>query len=257
MSKQPILIPRGQSCTHRWRSKAILSPSTLLQVPCCSFQCWIRKLHHSILNGENSCTFLESSSQPSLILSWRIHSDQNSHDVFSPPTSTMIPVTHLLHSTTQEKQPPYAIESIVSSSVSCFARGHESLLWTGVGSQSPRICFIFCVHLQPSYVTVSFSQCYRQSLSVLKISLTATCREQSQGKEKKHTKAKGNLERNWSQRNSWLGFFYYLKGHIFCGACRVCFYWFYFCWYFVRCHCLLKIISQEIPGFSWQQILAK
>lgn len=135
------------------------------------------------------------------ILSTRFHSDQHSHDVFSPPTPTMILVTDLLHSTTQQKQPPYAIESLVSTSVSCFARGHESLLWAGGGSQSPRLCFIICVHLQPSYVTVSFSQCYRQSLSVLKISSTATCREQSQGKGKKHTKAKGNLERNWSQRN--------------------------------------------------------
>lgn len=157
------------------------------------------------------------------ILSRRFHSDQNSHDVFSPLTPTLIPETHLLHSTTQEKQLSYAMENIVSSSLSCFARGHESLLWAGGGSQSPRLCFIISVHLQPSYVTVSFSQCYRQSLSVLKISLTATCREQSQGKEKKHTKAKCNLERNWSQKNLWLGFFYNLKGHIFCGACRVCF----------------------------------
>lgn len=33
MSKQHILILRGLSCTHRWRSKVILSPCTLLEVP--------------------------------------------------------------------------------------------------------------------------------------------------------------------------------------------------------------------------------
>lgn len=56
MSKQHILVPGGLSCTHRWRSKVILPPSTLLEVPCSSFQPWIRKLHHSVLNGANACT---------------------------------------------------------------------------------------------------------------------------------------------------------------------------------------------------------
>lgn len=151
------------------RSKVILAPSMLLQVPGSSFWRCTRKLHRSTLNRPNasaSCwrvlhSFLQA-------LSGSIHTGQHSHFVFSMPSPTTIPATHLLHSATQAKQPPYATESIVSSSVSFFARGHERILGTGGCSQSPRFCFIICVHLQPSYVTVSFSRCYRQSLSVPK-----------------------------------------------------------------------------------------
>lgn len=57
MSKQHILTLRGLSCAHRWRNKVILSPSTLLEMPWFSFQLWIRKLHHSVLNWANACTF--------------------------------------------------------------------------------------------------------------------------------------------------------------------------------------------------------
>lgn len=145
-------------CSHPYSWKCPIFPSSSVSE------------NLSLCFKQSKCSHfsLEGAALLSLSFVCEFHSGQHSHYTFSMPAPTMIPAIHLLHCTTLAKQPPYAIESIVSSSVSFFARGHERILGTGGGSQSPRFCFIICVHLQPSYVTVSFSWCYRQSLSVPK-----------------------------------------------------------------------------------------